>query len=72
VDPDRPLKDSRSTGKNAWLRMYEQGVVLVNPSSREKVQITLPHGHWQTLSGSPLEQELTLEPASGMIVIKGS
>ncbi|OQP42725.1 hypothetical protein A4H97_11200 [Niastella yeongjuensis] len=70
LDPGQPLEEARSAGNGAWMRLYEKGLVLVNPSSTEKAQVALPAGAWQTLSGSTFEKGITLDPASGMILIK--
>ena len=60
---------TRYTFQNAQRRDYSNGLVLVNPSGTNTVTVTLPRPY-ADLYGKTLTQ-ITLEPASGVVLLKG-
>ena len=54
----------------AWIRTYTNGLALVNPSANQTVIVKLPEGKWKTLKGNSAEGEISMKPASGLVLTK--
>ncbi len=65
----RPLEDSHQQG-SVYLRNYEHGVVVVNPSSKTSASFTAPAGNWTDSRGSPVSGMIKLKPRSGLILLR--
>jgi len=63
---DAPYKDR----SNAWVRAFQKGMVLVNPSSNDTVTVKLAKGKWKTLNGDLVSRKMVIPPASGVILMK--
>ncbi|TZF83646.1 hypothetical protein FW774_09220 [Pedobacter sp. BS3] len=70
VNIGKPLEDPRKDSSDAWMRAYQKGMVLVNPSSKDTVTVKLPKGKWKTLNGDTVSGTVVLQPASGAVLTK--
>jgi hypothetical protein len=51
-----------------WKRNFSKGMVIVNPSSTQKITVQLPEGRWKTIHESIIESEIELSPATAAIL----
>ena len=65
----RPVGDSRKEG-TLYMRDYQNGFVVVNPSSKESVFFAAPPGKWTDRLGRKTSDIITLPPRSGIILLK--
>ena len=55
----------------AWMRRYERGGVIVNPSS-DPVNFLLPPGAWNSIRGQLLPPTLQVEGAQAAVWVRGN
>ena len=68
-EPDGEPRKDDNTG--VWTRAYSRGLALVNPSNTGAQIAALPAADdWQDLYGAAKYGEVTLPPASGLVLLK--
>ena len=65
-----PSAEPVEINNGAWIRTYTNGLALVNPSASQTVIVKLPEGKWKTLKGNSAEGEISMKPASGLVLTK--
>lgn len=65
-----PIAEPEERGSGAWIRPYTKGLCLVNPSAGNVATVQLPKGKWKTLQGNVIENEVNMEPASGLVLTR--
>lgn len=63
-----PVGDAHKDG-NVYLRSYEHGLAVVNPSSHQSASFPLPSGRWLDSTGKLVPATLVLPPRSGRVLI---
>ncbi|MEV6964253.1 hypothetical protein AB0M47_03980 [Hamadaea sp. NPDC051192] len=66
----KAMCDPELTASGAWQRCYQQGLVLVNPSSTLTATVTLPTGNWVDTHGTPYTGTITLPTVSGAVLTR--
>jgi hypothetical protein len=64
-----PVGRPRSIGP-LFVRDYEHGVVVVNPSSRVPASFDLPPGEWSSSAAHALTSPVELPPRSGLVLLR--
>ena len=64
-----PLAPMRRT-QGVWGRKYSGGLALVNPYTSSKT-VVLPEGSYVDVNGMPVGPTVTMEPHSGVVLLKG-
>jgi Hypothetical glycosyl hydrolase family 15 len=70
ADLGAPTGDASSTAEGAWVRGFERGYAVVNPTPDE-LTVHVPDG-LTDLNGQPAGPDLTVVPADGLILIRHS
>lgn len=60
----------QQTTSGAWIRSYQQGLVLVNPSSTLTATVTLPTGPWADTHGTVYTGTITLPAVAGTVLTR--
>jgi hypothetical protein len=63
-----PTEPYAKRDSGLYVRRFERGIVIVNPSGDTKK--TEIESGYRTLSGTPVEQSVTLSPRTGLILVK--
>ncbi|SFF30699.1 Hypothetical glycosyl hydrolase family 15 [Actinacidiphila alni] len=67
VDLGRPVTGPIGHGTGLWLRSYQHGMTVVNPSSTASRQLILP-GTWTDLHGVTYSGRTTVPPNTGLVL----
>ncbi|MBB5438369.1 hypothetical protein HDC92_002045 [Pedobacter sp. AK017] len=65
-----PVAEPEESSSGAWIRPYTRGLCLVNPSAVNVAAVQLPKGKWKTLQGNVIENEVNMDPASGLVLTR--
>jgi hypothetical protein len=74
-EPDAPLGEPLGEPQQqgtVWLRHYENGVVLVNPSSTNSGAVSLGAHRFADLQGRTFTGDVTVPPASGLVLLRST
>jgi hypothetical protein len=63
-----PLSAARAEGP-VYLRLYEHGLAVVNPSSSNAVPFAPPRGKWLDVAGNEVPASVMMKPRSGLLLI---
>jgi hypothetical protein len=63
-----PVLPAVKLENGGWKRNFSKGMVIVNPSSTQKITVQLPEGRWKTIHESIIESEIELSPATAAIL----
>ena len=61
-----------SNSSGVWVRNYTNGLALVNADAATNRSATLPPGAYVDLYGAAASSPVSLAPASGLVLLKGS
>lgn len=67
VDLGKPVTGPIGRGTGLWLRRYQHGMTVVNPSSTASAQLQLP-GAWVDLHGVRYSGRVTVPPNTGLVL----
>ena len=68
ADIGKPVTPPVRYGPTLWVRGYEHGLTVVNPSSTASAVLHLPAGTWTDLQGNTYQNSVTVAPSSGLVL----
>lgn len=71
VDVGAPTGPPTQVASGAWKRCYDNGFVIVNPSSTAAASVTLPPGIWHTVHGLDHVGTTNVGATRGLVLLPG-